>query len=203
MPRDKGEDNYSTRHRMHPFTHVRLTDKGIAQLYEYVEQVRKILGYETPLAVDHCGHIGLDDCLRLGQVLERFNLTWLEDLVPWQYTDQWVQLERILHTPVCTGENIYLMEGFIPLLEKRAANIIHPDLATRGGILETKKIGDIAQERGVSMAMHMAGTPVSTMAAVHCAAVTENFIALEHHFSDVPFWDDFIDGPPKPLIQDG
>ena len=53
------------------------------------------------------------------------------------------------------------------------------------------------------MAMHMAGTPISTMASVHCAAATENFIALEHHFTEIPFWDDFIDGPPKPLIQNG
>ena len=53
------------------------------------------------------------------------------------------------------------------------------------------------------MALHMAGTPVSTLASVHCAAATENFIALEHHFTDVPFWSDFIDGVPKPIIQDG
>ena len=81
--------------------------------------------------------------------------------------------------------------------------MIHPVLATSGGILETKKIGDLAQEFGVSMALHMAGTPISTMAAVHCAAATENFIALEHHFADVPFWGDFIDGVPKPNIQNG
>ena len=49
----------------------------------------------------------------------------------------------------------------------------------------------------------MAGTPISTMASVHCAAATENFIALEHHFSDVPFWGDFVDGLPKPIIVDG
>ena len=42
------------------------------------------------------------------------------------------------------------------------------------------------------MALHMAGTPISTMASVHCAAATENFIALEHHFSEIPYWDDFI-----------
>jgi L-alanine-DL-glutamate epimerase-like enolase superfamily enzyme len=203
MPTDLDAADVHIRHLMHPFTHVRLTEKGIAILCDYVEQVRSILGYETPLAVDHFGHIGLDDCLRLGQALERFNLAWLEDMVPWQYTDQWVQLERTLHTPVCTGEDIYLQEGFRPLLEARAVNIIHPDLATSGGILETKRIGDLAQQHGVSMALHMAGTPISTLASVHCAAATENFIALEHHFTDVPFWNDFIDGLPKPLIQDG
>jgi L-alanine-DL-glutamate epimerase-like enolase superfamily enzyme len=187
----------------HPFTHVRLTPKGIQILTEYVAQVRSVVGHEVLIAADHFGHIGIDDCIRLGEALEPFNLAWLEDMVPWQHTDRWVQLERALKTPVCTGEDIYLKEGFMPLLQAGAVNVIHPDLATSGGILETKKIGDLAQEHGVSMAMHMAGTPISTMASVHCAAATENFIALEHHFTDVPFWNDFIGGLPKPIIQNG
>ncbi|HET8629522.1 MAG TPA: mandelate racemase/muconate lactonizing enzyme family protein [Thermomicrobiales bacterium] len=202
-PGDEAEVHANARDRMHPFTHVRLTPKGIDLLREYVAEVRAVVGDAAPIAADHFGHIGVDDCLRLGQVLEPYNLAWLEDLVPWQFTDQWVRIERALTTPVCTGEDIYLKENFRPLLEARAVDIIHPDLATSGGILETKKIGDLAQDYGVSMAMHMAGTPVSTMASVHCAAATENFIALEHHFSTVPFWDDFIVGVPKPIIQDG
>ena len=202
-PEDKLERmlNHST--LMHPFTHVRLTPKGIRLICEYVEQVRAVVGDAVPIAADHFGHIGVDDCIRLGQALEPFNLAWLEDLVPWQLTDSWAQLERALHTPVCTGEDIYCLDGFRPLLDARAVNIIHPDMATSGGILETKRIGDYAQERGVSMALHMAGTPISTLASVHCAAATENFIALEHHFSEIPFWGDFIDGIPKPIIQGG
>ena len=65
-------------------------------------------------------------------------------------------------------------------------DIIHPDLATSGGMLETNKIGDMAQEYGVPMAMHFAGSPVSCMANVHCAAATENFLVLENHSVDVP-----------------
>jgi L-alanine-DL-glutamate epimerase-like enolase superfamily enzyme len=197
------ERMFNSRQGMHPFTHVRLTPKGIDLTCEYVAQVRSVVGAGVPIAADHFGHIGIDDCIRLGLALEPFNLAWLEDLVPWQFTDQWVQLERALNTPVCTGEDIYLKEGFRPLLEARAVNIIHPDLSTSGGILETKRIGDLAQERGVSMAMHSAGTPISTLASVHCATATENFIALEHHFIDVPFWDDLIDGVKKPIIQNG
>ena len=177
---------------MHPFTHIRLTDRGIGILTDYVAAVRQEVGDEVPIAADHFGHIGVEDCLRLGHALEKFNLAWLEDMVPWQYTDQWARLNRELRTPCCTGEDIYLKEGFVPLFNERAIAICHPDLATSGGILETKKIGDMAQERGISMALHMAGTPISTMASVHCAAATENFIALEHHFSEIPYWDDFI-----------
>lgn len=206
LPTDAGDEHermLNINQIMHPFTHVRLTPKGIDLICQYVADVRSVVGYEVPIAADHFGHIGVDDCLRLGQALEPFNLAWLEDLVPWQFTDQWVQLERALNTPVCTGEDIYLAEGFKPLIEARAVNVIHPDLATSGGILETKRIGDLAQERGISMALHMAGTPISTMASVHCAAATENFIALEHHFSEIPFWGDFVDGLPKPIIQNG
>jgi L-alanine-DL-glutamate epimerase-like enolase superfamily enzyme len=202
-PEDKLERMLNLQTLMHPFTHVRLTPKGIDSICQYVAEVREVVGDDVPIAADHFGHIGVDDCMRLGLALEPYNLAWLEDLVPWQYTDMWVQLERALNTPVCTGEDIYLKEGFKPLLEARAVNIIHPDLATSGGIVETKKIGDMAQEYGVSMALHMAGTPISTMASVHCAAATENFIALEHHFTEVPFWNDFIDGVPKPIIQGG
>jgi L-alanine-DL-glutamate epimerase-like enolase superfamily enzyme len=187
----------------HPFTHVRLTRKGIDQICEYVAAARSIVGDEVPIAADHFGHIGVDDCIRLGEALEQFNLAWLEDMVPWQFTEQWVQLERALKTPVCTGEDIYLKEGFLPLLRAGAVNVIHPDLATSGGIMETKKIGDLAQDYGISMALHMAGTPISTMASVHCAAATENFIALEHHFTEIPFRGDFIEGVPKPIIQEG
>lgn len=192
-----------TRTVMHPFTHIRLTEKGIRLLVEYVEQVRSIIGDEIPLAVDHFGHIGVEDCLRLGEALERFNLAWLEDMVPWQLTDQWRLLRTSLKTPVCTGEDIYLHDNFKPLFEARAISVCHPDLATAGGILETKRIGDLAQEYGISMAIHMAGSPVSTIAAVHSAAATENFIALEHHFTDLPYWDDFVTGIPKPIIQEG
>jgi L-alanine-DL-glutamate epimerase-like enolase superfamily enzyme len=204
-PEDKLDRMMNIHHLQHPFTHVRLTPKGIDSICQYVAEVRETVGDEVPIAADHFGHIGIDDCIRLGQALEPFNLAWLEDMVPWQYTDKWVQLERSLNTPVCTGEDIYLAENFRPLIHARGVNIVHPDLATSGGILETKKIGDLAQEYGISMALHMAGTPISTMASVHCAAATENFIALEHHFTELPYWSDFIsiNGETKPIIQKG
>ena len=47
----------------------------------------------------------------------------------------------------------------------------------------------------VPMAMHFAGSPISFMANVHCAAATENFVALEHHSLDVPWWGDLVTPP--------
>jgi L-alanine-DL-glutamate epimerase-like enolase superfamily enzyme len=105
--------------------------------------------------------------------------------------------------PTCTGEDIYLTEGFKPLLDAGAIRVVHPDPATSGGIAETKRLGDYAQERGVAMALHLAASPIATMACVHLAAATENLLALEHHAADVPFWRDLVTYLPRPLIEDG
>ena len=188
---------------MHPFTGIQLTDKGIDALVQYVAVVRDIVGYEIPLAADHFGHINVESCIRLARALERFNLAWLEDMIPWQFTDQWARLKNATATPVCTGEDIYLLENFKPLLDRRAVSIIHPDLATSGGILETKRIGDYAEECGIAMALHMAATPIATMASVHCAAATHNFLALECHAVDYPPWNTLVTGLPNPIVQNG
>jgi L-alanine-DL-glutamate epimerase-like enolase superfamily enzyme len=187
----------------HPFVATEVTDKGIEKLSEYVAAVREAVGMEIPLAMDHLGHIGVKSCIRLGQAYEKFNLTWIEDLIPWQYTDLWQQITAASPTPTLTGEDIYLKEDFIKLCERHAVSKIHPDLATSGGILETHKIGDAAMEYGVPMAMHYAGLPIGCMASVHCAAATENFLALENHSLDVPWWQDLVEGIEKPIINKG
>lgn len=188
---------------MHPFTGIQFTNKGIDALVDYVSTVRDIVGYEIPLAADHFGHINVESCIRLARALEPFSLAWLEDMIPWQFVDQWVRLKNATSAPVCTGEDIYLLENFKPLIDNKAVSIIHPDLATSGGILETKKIGDYAQEHGIAMAMHMAATPVAQMASVHCAAATENFLILENHAVDYAPWNDLVTGLPNPIIQNG
>jgi len=187
----------------HPFTRIQITDKGIDKLCEYVEAVRTAIGYEIPLAADHFGHMDVNSCIRLGQALERYELAWLEDMVPWYYTDMWKQITFAINTPTLTGEDIYLKEEFIKLVDTGAVDMIQPDLATAGGILETKKTGDYAGEHGVAMVMHFAGSPVSFMANVHCAAATRNFVALEHHSVDNPWWEDMVSGIPKPIVRDG
>ncbi|MDQ3534487.1 MAG: mandelate racemase/muconate lactonizing enzyme family protein [Bacteroidota bacterium] len=186
----------------HPFTAIQITDKGLETIGNYVSEIRKIVGYEVPMAADHFGHFDTNECIRLGNALEPYRLAWLEDLVPWQYTEKWKEITNAINTPTLTGEDIYLKEDFIKLIDARAVDMIHPDLASSGGILETKKIGDYAEEKGIPMAMHFAGTPVGLMANVHCAAATQNFIALEHHSVDIPWWEDLVKGD-KPLVKAG
>ena len=178
---------------LHPFTQVQITEKGLDGLAEYVDKVRSQVGYEMPLCADHFGHFDVNNSIRFGKHMEEFRLAWLEDMVPWFDVEGNKVLSTALETPIITGEDIYcLRDGFKPLIDARAVDIIHPDLGTSGGLLETKRIGDYAEENGVAMAMHMAGSPVCFMANVHCAAATQNFLSLEHHSVDNPNWESVV-----------
>ncbi len=187
----------------HPFTGIQLSDKGAALMAERFAEVREIVGWKIPVASDHFGHISVNSCIKLGKALQPYQLAWLEDMVPWEYTDMHKEIKQAIDVPLLTGEDIYLLDGFKPLIDERAVDMVHPDLATAGGILETKKIGDYAEARGIAMALHFAGSPVSFMANLHCAAATENVLALEHHSVDVDWWEDLVTGIGKPLHTDG
>ena len=198
-----GHTKWEHREQPHPFMATEVTDKGIDRLCEYVAAVRDAIGYDMPLSMDHLGHIGVKSCIRLGKAYEKYNLEWMEDLIPWYYTDLWKEITDASPTPTLTGEDIYELSDFENLCKNHAVDKIHPDLATSGGILRTHKIGDMAYTYGVPMAMHFAGTPVSCMANVHCAAATRNFLALENHSLDVPFWQDLVNGIEKPIVNKG
>ena len=176
----------------HPFTGIHLTEKGLDFLENYMKECREAVGYEVPIAIDHLGHIPLEDCIKLAKRLEKYNLAWMEDAVPWQMTDQWVRLHEATTVPLGTGEDIYLKENFKPLFESGALAVVHPDILTAGGIMETKKIGDMAEDYGVQMNLHMAESPIACLAAVHVAAATRNFMSLELHSVDVPWWGDLV-----------
>ena len=159
----------------HPFTQIRITEKGLEHLQQVVEDVRNMVGYEIPISTDHYGHFDLNNGIRLARALDKYRLAWFEDMIPWQHNEQWRTITDAIETPTTTGEDIHYLENFKPLIHNRSVDIVHPDLASSGGLLETKRIADYAEEFGIAMAMHQAGTPVSFMANVHCAAGESKF----------------------------
>lgn len=197
------QKSYSIVTTAHPFTGLHLTEKGLDYLENYIRDVRSVIGYEVPLAIDHFGHVCVEDCIRFARRMEPYNLAWIEDMVPWIYPDQYVRLRNSTTIPVCTGEDIYLKEGFQKIIDMGAVSVIHPDILTCGGALELKKIGDYADEHGVATAIHMAESPVACMAAAHVAAALHSVLALEFHSVDVPWWQDMVTGLSEPIIQNG
>ena len=121
----------------HPFTGIHITETGLDYLENYMAEVRAEVGDEVPIAIDHLGHIPLEDCINLARRLEKYHLSWMEDALPWKYTDQWKRLHEATTVPLGTGEDMYLKESFRPLLESGALAVVHPDVLTAGGIMET------------------------------------------------------------------
>jgi L-alanine-DL-glutamate epimerase-like enolase superfamily enzyme len=187
------------------------TDKGLEYGAELIMAVRDAIGWDKPLAVDasslRCGTV--PDGIRAAQTFEKCRLAWLEDLF---YTGgfwRWKEFKEIkahTRTPLLTGEDGFgLEEGFQQLIDNRAVDIIHLDHGTSGGCRETKRIADYAFDRErIPTAIHMAGSPLATIAAVHTAATLDSYIAMECHAVDfLDWWQQLITGVPQPLIDKG
>jgi L-alanine-DL-glutamate epimerase-like enolase superfamily enzyme len=184
---------------------AKLTDHGIAQAVEVVAAVRAAAGWDVSLCTDHFGHgyMTAKEVIRLAKALEPFGLAWLEDPMPWWDIDGHKQVTDAIAIPTAAGEELYLWDGFRELIEKRAVDILHPDLLTSGGMLETKRIADYGERYGLPTALHFAGSPIAFMANVHCAAAIPSFVALEHHGLDLPFWESLVTGLPANYMADG
>jgi L-alanine-DL-glutamate epimerase-like enolase superfamily enzyme len=72
-------------------------------------------------------------------------------------------------------------------------------------MLEAKRIGELAEMQGIRFAPHNISSPLGTIASSHVCATLPNFVALEFHGSDVPFWNDLIvrADVPGPVIKQG
>ena len=179
-------------------------EKKVNRLMEFLDVMRSKIGYDIPMGTDHWGHFGVNEAIKICRAAEKYNLAYIEDIIPWHFTKQWREITESTTTPTQTGEDIFGLEGgFKELIDTHAVDIVHPDPNTAGGILETKRIGDYASANGIGFMHHHAAGPVSFLGSVHSAAATENFLWLEHHAVDQPRFDDLVTGIEKPLVQNG
>jgi L-alanine-DL-glutamate epimerase-like enolase superfamily enzyme len=178
-----------------------LTEGEIARMEEAVRRTRDAVGPEIDLAFDCHWRFRPSEAVKIAHALEPYHLFWLEDPCPPENWQQTAAVKRACNLPILTGENLVLLSGFLPLLENQAVDLIAPDIQKCGGLLEAKRIASMAEFYGISLAPHCIASPLGLMAAAHLCATAPNFVALEFHGQDVPFWDALIFGPG--IIQDG
>jgi L-alanine-DL-glutamate epimerase-like enolase superfamily enzyme len=190
------------------------TPKGLAYMCEFIQAVRDAIGWEAPLAADHFGPLTVNDAIRYARAFEKYNLAWAEDMIQVGHLGpggdapkNWKayrELKDNTSTPIATGESLFgLEEGFKPLIDNAAVDIVHPDPLTSGAIRETKRIADYASMNGIQVAVHFAGSPVGCMACVHAAATFKDMLAMENHAIDIPWWQDLVKGVDKPIVNKG
>jgi len=184
------------------------TRKGLEKWGEHVLTARDIIGNYVRLGADHFGNMTVESGIELGNFMAdpKYNLAYIEDVIHFTRFNA-VNLNKQItagsKTPTLNGEDIWSLENFKPWIEQNAVSIIHPDLLTSGGMIETKKIADYAYQFGVRTMMHCASSPIGVMANVHTAAAIREFISLENHTIEMPWVDDLVTGIPKPIIQNG
>ena len=167
-----------------------------------VASVREAIGSGVDLAVDCHWCYNPRDVIQLAQELASLRLMWLEDPTPPDNVEALKWVTDRSPVPICCGENHYTRHGMRPLITTQAVDVLQPDIPRVGGLLEAKKIADLADIYYIPMAAHNVSSPIGTIAACHACASMRNFIILEFHAQDVPWWRELVTGD-RPLIEGG
>lgn len=154
----------------------------VDHMLDKVAFMRESLPKSIELAVDMHGRYDLGTAKRVAKELEPFRLLWLEEPVPPENIDALADVRQSTHTPICCGENLFLRHGFRELFEKKAVDIIMPDVQKCGGLFEARKIADMAHTYYVPLAPHAQASPIGSMATCHVMAAIPNALVLEWHW---------------------
>ena len=180
-----------------------LTRREIEVMTGLVAALRKALGKDMDLAIDCHWNYGVNDAVRLARACEPYDLLWLEDPVPPENNDAMARVTASTATPIATGENHYQRHQFRELLEREAVDILAPDFQKVGGLLEGRRIADMAEIHYIAVAPHNISGPIGTLASVHLCSAIPNFLALEWHAAEVFFFDELVKDRKGPLIEKG
>ena len=160
---------------------------------EIVETVTDRVGDRADVAFDCHWSYAPDTARRLASALEPYPVWWLEDVVPPENHDIQMDVTDATDTSICAGENAYRVEGARRLIENGGLDIIHPDVPKTGGMLETKKVANMAKAYHIPLALHNVASPIGTVASAHVGAAASNFLALEWHAREVDWWSDVVE----------
>jgi gluconate/galactonate dehydratase len=137
---------------------------------------------------------------RLASELEEYDVWWLEDPVPPENLEVQEEVTKSTTTPIAVGENRYRVTEERRLVENQAVDIVAPDLPKVGGMRETRKVADVANQYYVPVAMHNVSSPVATMASAQVGAAIPNSLAVEYHSYELDWWADLVE---EDVIEDG
>ena len=164
-----------------------------------VKAIRDAVGPDVDLLIEQHRRLAPMHAIRLDKQLAEFDLYWMEESCQAEYPDELALIRREIGVPMVIGEATYTKTGFRPLLEKRSADILNPDVACVGGILELKEIAAMAEPFLVAMSPHnYNSTLVALASTVHASATMPNFIITEYFLPFVDFCDKISPNQLKP-----
>ncbi|AWJ87891.1 mandelate racemase (plasmid) [Azospirillum sp. TSH58] len=154
--------------------------KDLDHAVENVRAVREAVGPNVELLIDGHRRLSPNNAIRLIERLREFGIAWYEEPCPPENLDLTAEVRRTTNVPIVSGEALYTKEQYLPLFEKRAADIINPDISAVGGILAMLDIAALAQPHSIAVSPHNFNSPIVGLAAtVHLSALVTNFTIAE------------------------
>ncbi|MGH7914706.1 MAG: enolase C-terminal domain-like protein [Candidatus Binataceae bacterium] len=137
---------------------IQTTDgtEGINRLEEHIAKMREVVGPDADLMLNTVMGYNVEYAIRVAERLRPYRLAWLEEpLMPWDHEGH-AQLKAAVPTvPLATGETHRGRHAFRDLINRRAVDIVQPDIAWTGGIAETQKIYALAEAAGLQTILHV------------------------------------------------
>lgn len=162
-----------------------------------------VSGRQVTLMVDTNHAYGRAEALRLGRVLDEFDLRWYEEPVAPEDVDGYCELRSRLATPIAGGENEHSLFGFRELIGRHAVDVVQPDIGSCGGLTAARHVTALAQAHGVEVNPHVWGSAVAQAASLQWIAalpVAHHALfarepVLEYDCSSHPFRRDLVTEP--------
>ncbi|MSQ35483.1 MAG: mandelate racemase/muconate lactonizing enzyme family protein [Dehalococcoidia bacterium] len=172
-----------------------LDDRTEQEGVEITAAVREAVGPGIEILIDAHAMYNVPTAIRLCDRLKPFNIGWFEEPVPPESYHALQQVREATGVRMCVGERLHTRWEFLPILEKRLADFIMPDVTWTGGITELKKIATLAETYYIPVSPHDASGPVNVLAGAHVMATTPNFYRLETSRADLSMYNEFIEEP--------
>ncbi len=156
-----------------------LTADDLEEGLRPVEAIFEAVGDRMAIALEFHGYWNLPCAVRIAQMLEPYNILWLEEMLPQDNLEAYARLARKVRQPLCLSERLMTRFHYRELLENGAAQFIMPDLCWCGGFTEARKIAALADTYYLPVCPHNCGGPVQHAASIHFAAHVPNLFLLE------------------------
>jgi galactonate dehydratase len=145
-----------------------------------VRAVREAVGPDVDVLIECHGRLSPESAIRFAGAVGEFRPMWIEEPVPAHNAQAMRKVRAHTRIPVASGERLATRWQFRELLDLDAVDIIQPDMTQVGGLLEGKRVADLAALHDVTVAPHCPRGPIATAVGLHFAASTPNFLILEY-----------------------
>ena len=170
-----------------------------------VPVVSRALGEGVAKLVDVNSCFSPRRAIEVGKLLEQEGISHFEEPCPYWEFDQTAQVTNALSIDVAGGEQDCEFTAWDAMIEKRAVDILQPDVMYIGGMLRTLEVCKRGEKAGFKITPHAANLSLVTMCTMHLLRAIPNagkYLELSIEGLDYyPWQDGLFLGEPYKIVE--